>query len=353
PHPRHRRGQLLDARRHRSRRGTGARHQSGTDAHPTVGCHATQGGDPVSRLLMTGAAGNMGRLLRPFLRRDELVLRLADVVEVDDARPGEEIVVADVTDPTSVTKICQDVDAVLHLGGISTEAPFEEVIAVNVVGTRNVLQAAVDTGVPRVLLASSNHAAGFYRRSELPAGGDGLADEVPARPDTFYGWSKAAIESLAAPPSSVSPTRTIPSTTSWAVRSAPPRSVSAGPDGDPLSHAVRRTMSGACQLAPPTQVHRPPSRRGYPPGARRSATSWWCSTGTAGSGTSTGPGWPCSTRGRRTSSGVPCRNWSRPARRSAWRTVAGPRCCTRSWCTPSTAARSPTTRPPCCCATAP
>ena len=152
----------------------------------------------MSRLLMTGAAGNMGRLLRPFLRRDERVLRLADVVEVDDARPGEEIVVADVTDPTIVTKICQDVDAVLHLGGISTEAPFEEVIAVNVVGTRNVLQAAVDTGVPRVLLASSNHAAGFYRRSELPAGGDGLADEVPARPDTFYGWSKAAIESLAA-----------------------------------------------------------------------------------------------------------------------------------------------------------
>jgi len=145
---------------------------------------------------MTGAAGNMGGLLRPFLRRDGRVLRLADVVEVDDPQPGEEVVVADVTDPSAVTKICQDVDAVLHLGGISTEAAFDDVLSVNVVGTRNVLQGAVDAGARRVVLASSNHAAGFYRRSDAPEGG--LPDDLPPRPDTFYGWSKAATESLGA-----------------------------------------------------------------------------------------------------------------------------------------------------------
>ena len=150
----------------------------------------------MSRLLVTGAAGNMGRLLRPFLRRGGRVLRLADVVEVDDPQPGEEVVVADVTDPSAVAKICQDVDAVLHLGGISTEAAFDDVLTVNVVGTRNVLQGAVDAGARRVILASSNHAAGFYRRSDAPDGV--LPDELPARPDTFYGWSKAAGESLGA-----------------------------------------------------------------------------------------------------------------------------------------------------------
>jgi uronate dehydrogenase len=116
------------------------------------------------RLLITGAAGNMGRLLRPLLRRDDRVLRLADRVEIDDPAPGDETVLVDVTDPTAVGKACQDVDAVLHLGGLSTEAPFDDILAVNVVGTHNLLRAAVDAGVSRVILASSNHAAGFYRR---------------------------------------------------------------------------------------------------------------------------------------------------------------------------------------------
>jgi uronate dehydrogenase len=149
------------------------------------------------RLLITGAAGNMGRLLRPLLRRDDRVLRLADRVEIDDAAPGEETVLVDVTDPAGVGKACQDVDAVLHLGGISTEAPFDDILSVNVAGTHNLLRAAVDAGVSRVILASSNHAVGYYRRStDVPSGSDGLPDDLPPRPDTYYGWSKAAVEAL-------------------------------------------------------------------------------------------------------------------------------------------------------------
>jgi uronate dehydrogenase len=150
----------------------------------------------VTRLLMTGAAGNMGRLLRPLLRREGRVLRLADITVIDDVHPDEEAMTVDVTDPAAVAKACQDVDAILHLGGISTEAGFDEMLSVNVVGSRNVLQAAVDAGVSRVILASSNHAAGYYRRADVPPDSDGLPGDLPARPDTFYGWSKAAIESL-------------------------------------------------------------------------------------------------------------------------------------------------------------
>jgi uncharacterized protein YbjT (DUF2867 family) len=157
------------------------------------------GGYLVKRLLITGAAGNMGRLLRPLLRRDDRVLRLADLAKVSDLGAGEEPVVADVTDPAAIGEACHDVDAILHLGGLSTEAPFDDILNVNVVGAHNVLRAAVDAGVSRVILASSNHAVGFYRRSTgVPGDGARLPDELPPRPDTFYGWSKAALESLGA-----------------------------------------------------------------------------------------------------------------------------------------------------------
>jgi uronate dehydrogenase len=149
------------------------------------------------RLLITGAAGNLGRLLRPRLRRPGRVLRLADLAEMDGPVEGEETMVVDLTDAAAVRKACADVDAVLHLGGLSTEAPFDDMVGVNVVGTQHVLQAAAEAGAGRVILASSNHAVGYYRRStDVPVGSDGLPDDLLPRPDTFYGWSKAAIEAL-------------------------------------------------------------------------------------------------------------------------------------------------------------
>jgi uronate dehydrogenase len=153
------------------------------------------------RLLITGASGHMGRMLRPMLRRDGRLLRLLDIVPPDaepDGSQSDEVVIADLTDAAAVADACSSVDAVLHLGGISVEASFDDVLRVNVAGTANVLEGARKAGIRRVLLASSNHAVGFYRRDDAPPGSDGLPDDLPPRPDTFYGWSKAAIESLGA-----------------------------------------------------------------------------------------------------------------------------------------------------------
>src|SRR5256885_6784593 len=130
---------------------------------------SAQGGES-TRLLIPGAAGNMGKLLRPLLRRDDRILRLADIADIDDAQPGEEVISLDVLDAEAVTKACQDVHAVLHLGGISTEAGFDDILQVNVVGTHNVLRAAVDAGGSKVLLAASQHAVGGFRRGALPRG---------------------------------------------------------------------------------------------------------------------------------------------------------------------------------------
>lgn len=146
------------------------------------------------RLLVTGAAGNMGRLLRPRLARPGRTLRLVDVTRQQPAGPDEEVVTASVTDPAAMAEVCSDVDALLHLGGISLEAPWQEIVAVNIDGTHTLLEAAREAGIRKVILASSNHAVGYYTRDDAPPGG--LAAGVPARPDTYYGVSKAAMEAL-------------------------------------------------------------------------------------------------------------------------------------------------------------
>lgn len=158
------------------------------------------------RVLVTGASGHVGTLLRPRLARPGRVLRLLDVrepappaaeaagaAEAAETAPAEEVVRGSVTDLATMTRACAGVDAVVHLAGQAREAGIDEVLRLNAYGTYCVLEAARRSGVDRVVLASSNHAAGFHdRRDGVPA--DGLPADVPPRPDTLYGWSKVAIE---------------------------------------------------------------------------------------------------------------------------------------------------------------
>jgi NADP-dependent aldehyde dehydrogenase len=145
------------------------------------------------RLLVTGADGNMGRLLRSRLSRPGRILRLLDLTEVD-ADGDAEVFTGSVTDPELMARACAGADAVLHLGGISRENSWADILAVNIDGTRTLLDAAAKSGVPRVILASSNHAVGFRRIGE--SGPDGVPADSSTRPDTYYGVSKAATEAL-------------------------------------------------------------------------------------------------------------------------------------------------------------
>jgi uronate dehydrogenase len=147
-------------------------------------------------LLITGAAGQIGRALRPRMARPGRVLRLLDVTAPEAAAPGEavETLTGSVTDRALLDTACAGVAAVVHLGGISGEAPWEEILETNVHGTRTVLEAAHRAGAPRVVLASSNHATGM---TPVPAGAL-LPAAVPVRPDTYYGVSKVAMEALGA-----------------------------------------------------------------------------------------------------------------------------------------------------------
>lgn len=147
------------------------------------------------RILITGAAGRIGTALRPLVARPGRVLRLLDIHPVKPGDDDAEIVTASFTDPAALDEACDGVDAVVHLGGKPGEGSWEELAEVNVEGTRQVLEAAVRHGIPRVVLASSIHAAGFWTRDEV--GPDGfLPSDTAPRPDTLYGVSKAAVEGL-------------------------------------------------------------------------------------------------------------------------------------------------------------
>ncbi|MDE3722201.1 NAD(P)-dependent oxidoreductase [Nocardiopsis sp. N85] len=144
-------------------------------------------------IVITGAAGRIGTLLRPRMARPGRILRLVDIAPQPAPAPGEavETVHGDITDLPAMEAACAGADAVIHLGGLSTEGPWEDVLRLNVHGTRQVFEAARRAKVPRVVFASTNHVVGFHPRA---AGDPG--DHALPRPDTHYGVSKAAGEAL-------------------------------------------------------------------------------------------------------------------------------------------------------------
>jgi uronate dehydrogenase len=144
----------------------------------------------VHRLLLTGAAGGLGRELRRRLAAHCRVLRLSDVAELGSAAAHEEVVPAALEDRAAMRGLLADVDAVVHLGGVSTEQPFDAILPANIVGVYNLYEAARVHGVRRIVFASSNHVTGFYRQSEVVGPLD------PVRPDGYYGISKAFGENL-------------------------------------------------------------------------------------------------------------------------------------------------------------
>ncbi|MEV7191865.1 NAD(P)-dependent oxidoreductase [Streptomyces sp. NPDC093510] len=143
-------------------------------------------------VLLTGAAGGLGTLMRGLLPAYGYDLRLLDVRPVADE---PDAVTADLADKDALREAVRGTDAVLHLAGISLESTFDKILKANIEGTYNLYEAAREEGVRRIVSASSNHAVGFTPR---PRGDDPLIPvDTPRRPDTFYGLSKSFGEDLA------------------------------------------------------------------------------------------------------------------------------------------------------------
>jgi uronate dehydrogenase len=143
------------------------------------------------RLLLTGAAGGLGRELRPRLKAHCDVLRLSDIADLGTPAAGEELMPAALENADAMLALLAGVDAVVHLGGVSVEGPFGPILQANIVGAYNLYEAARKHGVRRIVFASSNHVTGFYRQDQV------IDPTMPMRPDGYYGLSKAFGENLA------------------------------------------------------------------------------------------------------------------------------------------------------------
>jgi uronate dehydrogenase len=140
---------------------------------------------PAKPVLLTGASGNLGRMLTKALAAEGWTLRLTDITPFPDPVPASATFTrADLNDGVTILRLAEGCGAIIHLGGVSVERPFEEVLGPNIRGLYHIYEAARREHA-RVIFASSNHSVGFHERSES------IGADTRFLPDGFYGLSKA------------------------------------------------------------------------------------------------------------------------------------------------------------------
>lgn len=142
------------------------------------------------RLVMTGAAGGVGTMIRPFLRKIATELVLSDRSEITDTIENEVSMAADLTDLDAMERLLKGADGLVHLGGQSVEGDWDAVLDANIIGLYNTYEAARRQGCRRIVFATTNHVVGYYRRQRT------IDHRVMPRPDSRYGVSKAFGEAL-------------------------------------------------------------------------------------------------------------------------------------------------------------
>jgi uronate dehydrogenase len=146
----------------------------------------------MEKILVTGAAGGIGTRMRKLLKGIYPSILWSDIRKPADLAPDEAFMTADLSQMAQVEKIVTGVEGIVHFGGYSIEGPWDTILQSNIVGTYNIFEAAYRAGVKRVVFASSNHAVGFYPRDKR------IGINMPVRPDSRYGVSKAFGEAIGA-----------------------------------------------------------------------------------------------------------------------------------------------------------
>jgi len=145
----------------------------------------------MKKIVLTGAAGALGTVLREPLSKMAEVLVSTDIAAAPDKLlANETFVQADLAEMDQIAPLLEGADMVVHFGAIVDEAPFETLLGPNYIGAYNIWEAAYRHGLRRVVYASSVHAVGMEPTAA------GIDTDAAHRPDTFYGLAKCFAEDM-------------------------------------------------------------------------------------------------------------------------------------------------------------
>ncbi|MBA7615660.1 Uronate dehydrogenase [subsurface metagenome] len=154
------------------------------------------------RIAVMGGSGTIGEYVIDELRKHNYEIAVF-VHFKEPKRKDVTLVRGDVLKIDDCKKALKGIDAVIHLAAIPHlfNDPPEKVFHVNVIGTFNVLQAASDLGIEKVVYASSDSSYGFNWRNSfddllLPAYLP-IDENHPQKPKDAYGLSKKVGEEIA------------------------------------------------------------------------------------------------------------------------------------------------------------
>jgi len=141
------------------------------------------------KVLLTGPTGRIGSEMLPLLRERYDLSTFDLTADADDANAFE----GDLQDIEVLKAAMEGCDAVIHLAATSDEASFAELLPNNIIGIHNVLEAARQSGVKRIVFAGTVQSIG----RAMPGEGDApFQAHQPTRPATIYGASKIWGEAL-------------------------------------------------------------------------------------------------------------------------------------------------------------
>lgn len=151
----------------------------------------------MARVAVTGAAGSVGK---------QALQALADhnVTSITHhTHEGIDSVILDIRSRDSLMDALSNQDIVVHLAGDpSPEAGWESALNVNIDGTRNIFEAAVENDLNRVVFASSNHVSQMHNIGDVESpetlreDADPVTIADPVRPDSYYAVSKVTGEAI-------------------------------------------------------------------------------------------------------------------------------------------------------------
>lgn len=153
----------------------------------------------MKRIIVTGSSGLIGKMVLDAWRESDSY----EAIGLSRSASEYTDIIADTSDFDALVKAFRGPDAIVHLAGASAvESSWEAVLESNIIGVRNVFEAARIAGVPRVVFSSSNHAVGTFETANQPEVHEiddprQIDHTVEIMPDSYYGVSKAYGEAMA------------------------------------------------------------------------------------------------------------------------------------------------------------